>query len=62
MNDLPTIRTLADLRIHYADSTRIPAALMPTVRAIVRERYDQGAPYALSPPKPGAPTAGRTAP
>ncbi|MEK8169449.1 hypothetical protein NKH77_05505 [Streptomyces sp. M19] len=62
MNDLPIIRTLTDLRIHYADSARIPAALMPTVRAIVRERYDQGAPYASSPPKPGAPTAGRTAP
>ncbi|MEK8172932.1 hypothetical protein NKH77_39870 [Streptomyces sp. M19] len=61
MSDLPTIRTLTDLRIHYADSARIPAALMPTVREIVRERYDQGAPYALSPPKPDAPTAGRTA-
>ena len=44
MNDLPIIRTLTDLRIHYADSARIPAALMPTVREIVRERYDQGAP------------------
>ncbi|MEK8173104.1 hypothetical protein NKH77_41305 [Streptomyces sp. M19] len=61
MSDLPTIRTLTDLRIRYADSARIPAALMPTVRAIVRERYDQGAPYAVSPPKPDAPTAGRTA-
>ncbi|MEK8171594.1 helix-turn-helix domain-containing protein [Streptomyces sp. M19] len=44
MSELPIIRTLTDLRIHYADSARIPAALMPAVRAVVRERYDQGAP------------------
>ncbi|MEK8171740.1 hypothetical protein NKH77_27410 [Streptomyces sp. M19] len=61
MSELPIIRTLTDLRIHYADSARIPAALMPAVRAIVRERYDQGAPYAVSPPKPDAPTGGHTA-
>ncbi|MEK8170552.1 helix-turn-helix domain-containing protein [Streptomyces sp. M19] len=47
MNDLPTIRTLTDLRVHYADSARIPAALMPAVRAIVRARYDEGAPVRL---------------
>ncbi|MEK8171014.1 hypothetical protein NKH77_20080 [Streptomyces sp. M19] len=60
MNELPAIRTLTDLRIHYADSARIPAALMPTVRAIVRERYDNGTPYAASRPRPGARTGGRT--
>ncbi|MEK8170935.1 hypothetical protein NKH77_19310 [Streptomyces sp. M19] len=62
MRDLPTIRTLTDLRIHYPDSARIPAALIPTVREIVRTRYDEGTPYAASRPRPGAPTAGRTAP